>query len=61
MMVSDSMVIDRPYGEKDVRLVEGAKGRVGELERMRKVIGMEKEKAKLKGLKDGGSVERKGG
>jgi len=62
MMVSDSMVIDRPYGEKDVRLIEGAKGRVGELERMRKVVGMEREKARLKGLKDGISGhERKGG
>lgn len=62
MMVSDSMVIDGPYDLKDVRLVEGVKGRVGELERMRKVVGMEREKARLKGLKDGGrEVERKGG
>ena len=66
MMVSDSMVIERPYQERDVRLLEGEKGRVGELERMRKVIGMEREKAKLKGLKDGVSghvlaAERKGG
>lgn len=62
MMVSDSMVIDRPYGEKEVRLIEGAKGRVGELERIRKVVGMEREKARLKGLKDGMSgVDRKGG
>jgi hypothetical protein len=62
MMVSDSMVIDRPYGEKEVRLIEGMKGRVGELERMRKVVGMEREKSRLKGLRDGvGAVERKGG
>lgn len=63
MLVSDSMVIDRPYREEDVRLIEGMRGRVGELERMRKVVGMEREKGKLKGLRDGeaGVGERKGG
>lgn len=70
MLVSDSMVIDRPYGEGDVRLIEGARARVGELERMRKVVGMEREKGRLKGMRDevkttangaARDVERKGG
>jgi hypothetical protein len=69
MLVSDSMVIDRPYGEGDVRLIDGMKGRVGELERIKKVVGMEREKGRLKGLTDGGKGvgngvgvgERKGG
>jgi protein LSM12 len=75
ILVSDSMIIDRPYLPANVRLVEGMKGRVGEVERIRKVLDMERSKAAMRGAKDvldgrevaaakkggGGGEARKGG
>jgi hypothetical protein len=53
MVISDTYLIEKPYGAANVRFVEG---RHGDLERMKKVIDMELQKITLrlsKGLIDG--------
>ncbi|EXJ95246.1 hypothetical protein A1O1_00366 [Capronia coronata CBS 617.96] len=53
MLISDTYLIEKPYGAVNVRFVEG---RHGDLERMKKVVDMERQKITLrmsKGLIDG--------
>jgi hypothetical protein len=53
MLISDTYLIEKPYGAVNVRFVEG---RHGDLERMKKVVDMERQKITLrmsKGLMDG--------
>jgi hypothetical protein len=53
MLLSDTFLVDKPYGPLNVRIIDG---RHGDLERMKKVIEMEKSKIQLKmskGLLDG--------
>lgn len=53
MLVSDTYLIEKPYGPANVRIIDG---RHGDLERMKRVIEMEKSKVQLKlskGLLDG--------
>ena len=49
MVVSDTFVIQKPYGAGNVGfLVSGEGGRRGDLERMRKVVDMERNKCALR-------------
>ncbi|EXJ89179.1 hypothetical protein A1O3_02243 [Capronia epimyces CBS 606.96] len=53
MLISDTYLIEKPYGAVNVKFVEG---RRGDLERMKKVVDMERQKITLrisKGLIDG--------
>lgn len=53
MLISDTYLIEKPYGPVNVRILDG---RHGDLERMKRVIEMEKSKVQLKmskGLLDG--------
>ena len=68
ILVSDSVLIDKPYQPDNCRLAPGGNGPAGGVERIRKVLKMEREKLELKaarfdvgkaGLKEGGL--RKGG
>lgn len=45
MIVSDSFIIQKPYGPNDIRLIDGA---TGDLDRMRRVLDMERNKITLK-------------
>jgi hypothetical protein len=45
MLISDTYLIEKPYNAANVRLGEG---RHGDLDRMRKVVDMERSKATLK-------------
>lgn len=45
MVISDTYIIDKPYLPNSVRLIEGSKG---DLDRMRRVLDMEKNKLALK-------------
>ncbi|KAG9788062.1 hypothetical protein ABEF93_000351 [Exophiala dermatitidis] len=61
MLISDTYLIEKPYGAVNVRFVEG---RHGDLERMRKVVDMERQKITLrmsKGLIDGKLSDNAGG
>lgn len=53
MLISDTYLIEKPYGPLNVRIVDG---RHGDLERMKKVVEMERQKVTLrlsKGMLDG--------
>jgi protein LSM12 len=53
MLISDTYLIEKPYGPVNVRIVDG---RHGDLERMKKVVEMERQKVTLrfsKGMLDG--------
>ena len=54
MIISDTFLIEKPYGQTNVRHIDGQS--VGDLERMRKVVDMERNKITLrlaKGSLDG--------
>lgn len=68
ILVNDGVLIDKPYLPDNCRLAPGGNGPAGGVERIRKVLKMEREKLELKaarfdvgkaGLKEGGL--RKGG
>jgi protein LSM12 len=68
ILVNDGVLIDKPYQPDNCRLAPGGNGPAGGVERIRKVLKMEREKLDLKaarfdvgkaGLKEGGL--RKGG
>ena len=49
MVISDTFVIQKPYGAVNVGLYsDGSGARKGDLERMRKVVTMEREKCALR-------------
>jgi protein LSM12 len=54
MIISDTFMIEKPYEAANVRHIEGQN--VGDLERMKKVIDMERSKIKLRDAK--GSLDR---
>lgn len=49
MIISDTYIIEKPYASANVRLMSGASG---DLERMRRVLDMEKNKNLLKSSKN---------
>jgi len=57
MIISDTFMIEKPYGAVNVRHIEGQN--VGDLERMKKVIDMERSKITLRFAK--GSLDGKMG
>ena len=67
MVVSDTFIVDKPYGPANARFVEGANG---DIERIKRVLDMERNKIRLKMDKsdidtkmgsDGRSAMKKGG
>lgn len=56
MLISDTFMIEKPYGAANVRHVEG---RGGDLDRMKKVVDMERQKITLRFAK--GSLDGKMG
>lgn len=61
MVISDQYVIEKPYGPGNVALVSGEAGRAG-LDRVRRIVEMERAKIDLKmGGSGAGIVGKKGG
>lgn len=57
MIISDTFVIEKPFGKENVWLVEGGSG---DLERMKRVVEMERGKVGLR-MQAGNGVGGKGG
>lgn len=57
MLVNDSVLIDKPYLLESCRAAPGAGGPAGSVERIRKVLRMERDKLELKNTRfDVGNV-----